>query len=206
MTENEGILPLEVVEKIKSAAAERQANYRNRKDRAKAKLKTEKEVRDATPEAFWTRNRDVSNQARIAELQERQERVFDLLHWMQAQVKGTYNADPNDETVYVGLEEGAANVAADVAAHGICEMEVILLGFWREPELLAELKLNEATQAFCRYGLITGIPGHKLHEWKTWLQRKNPTHLVDPKKCSCSGCTSGPQVAGGVLYESLLHL
>jgi hypothetical protein len=112
---------------------------------------------------------------------------------MEAQVNGTYDADPNDETVYVGLEEGAADVAADVGEHGICEMEVYLLKFWQDPNIFAMLtQRGNATSIFVRYGIVVGVPGHRLHEWEQWLQSRKPTNPQPTSGYTTLRCVNSP--------------
>jgi hypothetical protein len=175
----EGILSDATITKIKATTTRRKSkrdanNAAAYAVRRKQRVE-EKEILDATPDAFWQRNISVANQTRLAELLEQQERVFDQLHWMDAQVNGTYDVDPNDATVYVGVEEGAADVAADVATNGICQMEVLLVEFWRTPAVFAQLTQREnATATFARLGIITAIPDHRLHAWQTWLASRRP--------------------------------
>lgn len=172
--EREGTLTTEQAGKLEAHRAsdrERQSAKRQR-DRDRVAV-----AGDETPETFWKRNREVANQTQIAALLERQERVFDLLHWMEAQVNGTYDVDPNDETAYVGLEEGTADVAADVTEHGAVPVETILLEFWKRPDTFAMLtQRGDGTNIFVRYGIVTGLPGHRLHEWEQWVASRKPMH------------------------------
>jgi hypothetical protein len=181
MTQHEGILPLEAVAKIKSAAAERQANYRARKDRAKAKLKAEADVVNQTPDRFWAKNREIASQTKIATLLERESYILDIVQVMNETIQGEVELDA----------EFADLVAAEIREHGICETEIILLEFWREPELLAELKSNEATKVFCKYGVVTAVPGKSLHDFQTWMASRKPatqnfyTPLSVSMQCQC---------------------
>jgi len=160
-----GILSTEQADQIREAARVRQANYRARKDREKAKRHAEADARNETPHHYWSVNRSAANQTRIAELQERQEYVSNLLRTMSDAMTGAVSPD------LLFLDEVDADVKTDVAEHGICEMEVYLLEFWKRPEMISELTLNEATKVFVKYGIVTAVPGHRLHAWQTWLSQ-----------------------------------
>jgi hypothetical protein len=160
MTEQEGILTPEQVERIK--ARERKRKQRANEKSAAASAQAE------TPESFWKRNREVSNQTRIAELKEREAYVFALLSDIRTVMEGR----SPDEQFAADVEE---EIKADVAEHGICQMEVYLLEFWKRPDTFAMLcQRGDATSIFTRYGLVTAILGHRLAEWEKWLQSRNP--------------------------------
>jgi hypothetical protein len=189
MTKHEAILPLEAVEKIRSAAAERQANYRARKDRAKAKLKAESDAVNQTPDRFWEKNRSVANQTKIVALLDRQDYVLDLVQVISETIAGDVDLD----------QPFADLVAADVAEHGICETEAYLLEFWKDPDKFAMLcQRGDATSSLVRYGIVAGIPGHKLYEFQTWMKSKPATpqllnFYVSPYttlQCSCGSLPS----------------
>jgi hypothetical protein len=152
--------------------AERQRNKRKRI----AEEKEAKAASDAsqTCEQFWQAQRNLVSRETLAPLLARQEIVFDTLHWMKAQIDGTYDVDPNDSTVFVGLAEGIADLEADVREHGTCLMEITLLGeFWKSPELLPVLMArNDATGTFARYGIVTAIPEHRYHEFQQFLTKQ----------------------------------
>jgi hypothetical protein len=45
---------------------------------------------------FWNESLKTADPAKLAEWEERQERVLDTLHWMESWVNGTYNVSPDD--------------------------------------------------------------------------------------------------------------
>jgi hypothetical protein len=145
-------------------AAERKRDQRARERAAKGP------VEELTVHGFWEKNREVANQDQIAELLERQDFVFAHLQAMDAAMTGSVSPD------LLFPDEVDHDVKADVSEHGICEMEVCLLDFWKKPGtfqmLMAHQKMNAATRAFARYGLITAVPGHRLHVWNDWLAQK----------------------------------
>jgi len=158
------ILTEEQIAELKATANRKEARAKNKAKKQRDQRAEEKEVRDATPEIFWKRNRDVANQAQITSLLERQEYVFALLEDIRTVIEGR----APDVEFATDVEE---EIKADVGEHGICQMEVVLLEFWKSPNTLAMLTLRgDATSTFARYGLAIAIPGHRLHEWESWLR------------------------------------
>jgi hypothetical protein len=127
--------------------------------------------------------------------------------------------DPSDTECYVSLKEGAADVAAFVRGYGICQMEVIWLDFWKQgnvdyhellnaqgskanghlakmyeqTNIFQMLTENEGpTEKFVRYGIIVGIPGHKLFEFEQFLatQKAKETATSPAPAPSESGWTT----------------
>ena len=160
------ILTEEQIVELKATANRKEARAKNKAKKQRDQRAEEKEVRDATPEIFWKRNRDVANQTQIAALVERQQYVFALLDDIRTVIE-----DHAPDTEFAAdVEE---EIKADVGEHGICQMEVVLLEFWKSPELFAELmERGDATSTFARYGLVTAVPGHRLHEWESWLRSR----------------------------------
>jgi hypothetical protein len=173
MTEQEGgLLSAEQVEKIKAIDNRRERDRLRKAAKAKSTKKTES---GETVEKFWTRNRDIANQKQIAALLERQEYVFNLLSVMD----DARLSRVSDEFLFPS--EVDEDVKADIAEHGICEMEVMLLEFWKHPNVFTQLtQRNDATTTFARYGLVVAIPGHRLHEWQEWLASKQPKSQPPP--------------------------
>lgn len=222
MSDNDGIIPAAQVLEIKSKAARRQARYRANLELAKQKRKAESDAVNQTPDRFWEKNRSAANQTKIEKYLEQQERVLDQLHWMETQVKGT--GVPPSDIDYVSLEEGAADVTAFVAEYGICQMEIIWLKFWLDAEtregfifelmsksskasdsflssqkgvdVFSEItKHQDATAVFAKYGIVTAVPGHRLHAWQTWLRSRQapkpqPLNRYTSLQCVCGSLPS----------------
>jgi hypothetical protein len=155
-------------------AAIEEKRKKNRESQAKrrqrikqAKIAAQAVLDNQTLEEFWRKNRTVANQTHIAELQEREEYVLALLDDMELAMEGSHNED--DE---LWLESVREEVEADVKQFGAVAIETGLLGFHRDPNTFAMLmgKVNSATQTFIRFGIITGIPGHRLHQWQEHLK------------------------------------
>jgi hypothetical protein len=160
-----------------STPAEREAARLRKRAQRERERAAKGPVEELTVHVFWEKNREVANQDHIAELRERQERVFDLLSWMEEAINGTL--PPETDELFVSVEEGSADLAVFVKEHGECAMEVYLLEFWKSPNTFAALmqseKVNAATKAFVRFGLVTGIPAYRLHEWDTWYASQQPS-------------------------------
>jgi hypothetical protein len=152
------ILSESQIAKLKATADHKEAKGKRKAARQREQRAEEKEARDATPDAFWQHNRSVASQTQIAALKERQTYVLSLLDDIRTVLEGRSFAPDVEE-----------EIKADVAEHGICEMEIYLLQFWRDPEMFAELILNEPTKIFARYGLVVGVPARRLHAWQAWL-------------------------------------
>jgi hypothetical protein len=164
--ETSGLLTAEQEAKIARIDARRE-RARLRKANQRRREAIAKKTNDETVESFWQRNREVGNQRQIAEVLERQEYVFALLDDVRAVTEGR----AFDDEFASDVEQ---EILEDVAEHGICEMEVMLLEFWCNPSVFAQLtQRDDATATFVRYGVVAGIPGHRLHEWQTWLASKN---------------------------------
>jgi hypothetical protein len=155
--ENEmGILSPEQVERIK-------ARDRKRAQRAREKS-AEGAAQSETPEAFWQRHKDAASSSQIAGLLARQDYVLNLLQTMSDAMTGAVSPE------LLFPDEVNADVKADVAQHGFCQMEIVLLDFWKHPEMIPELVMNEPTKTFLNFGILTALPDHKLHEWNEWME------------------------------------
>jgi hypothetical protein len=152
---------------------------RKREERRRDKAAEEAD-KSATVEQFWKAQRSLVSRETLAPMLERQEAVLDTLHWLKAQMEGTYDVDPNDSTVYVGFEEGAADLIADYEANGYVQTEIAWLDFWKNPDLLQRLlSRNDATATFARYGIITAIPDHHYNAFQKFLKAKLKIELPD---------------------------
>jgi hypothetical protein len=165
---SEGILPKEKATAIREKFDLKQQkvdakNAKKRKDRADAK-----EVRDSSPEHFWQLNRKaLANESQIAAYLEREQVVFDFLEDIRTVMEGR---EPDPEFI-TDLE---AEIRADVAEHGICQIEVALLEFWKDREVFASIIQREGpTAIFARYGIVVAIPDHRLHAWNEWYSPRN---------------------------------
>jgi len=104
-------------EEVREGWRARQQNKRERDAEKEAER-----VRQNTfesPLQFWEVQRKKLSEDELARLNERQESVFDQVHWMESWANGTYDVSPDDALYYVGLEEGIADLEADVAQHGL---------------------------------------------------------------------------------------
>jgi hypothetical protein len=212
MVENDdgGILSAEQVAEPRAAyptpktaaerAKERREAARQRKRDQRARDKAEKETQAAMSQAetikdFWNESLKTADPAKLAEWEERQERVLDTLHWMESWVNGTYNVSPDDTLCYVGLEEGIADLEADVAKHGLTIIEVTLIPFWKPEEkdfFQRVVNRSGPTEVFIRYGIIVGIPEHRygvFHE-KFIQKPKALTSYASTLSCLCGATTS----------------
>jgi hypothetical protein len=145
---------------------------RKRDQRAREKAKASGSVGEATVHDFWHRNISVANPDRIAELRERQDYVIDLLSVMSDTMAGKRPIEwEDDATVNDDAQE-------DVTKYGECMMETVLLEFWKHPNtyqmLMNSEKSSAATKAFVRFGIVSGLPSHRLHEWDTWYASQQP--------------------------------
>ena len=161
-------LPLDECKKCDAAARAR--GYRKIK-------KAEKEAdRSQTVEQFWKAQRSLIPPATLAAMLERQERVKDQVHWMTAQMNGSYDADPNDASVYVGLEEGVADLLADVREHGLTQTLIYQWkNYWQIPEhfeMLTSPKASAADDAFARYGVVIGVPERLFSAFQEFLSQE----------------------------------
>lgn len=161
-----GILSAEQVQRIR--AKERKQRQRAREKSAEAAAQAE------TPDVFWQRNREVANEASLAELQERESCVFALLHDIETVMEG----DVLDAEFVIDVEQ---EVKDDIEQNGICQMEVLLLSFWKSADVFAKLtQRGDATATFVRYGIIAAIPGHRLAQSSQWLQTQKASQTTTP--------------------------
>jgi len=174
-----------IAEMTPEEAAAQRADWaaRKKQERDAARVKKEALKADSTPNVFWTLNRSTSNHTRIVELWERQDYVFALLADMESAMGGNHG---EDEELFVKSVQD--EVDADFTQFGTVAIEVGLLEFWKYPNLFANLMAtgNEATKHFLRYGIISAIPSHKLHQWQTWLSKRNSV----PQQQHTSGYTA----------------
>lgn len=150
------------------------ARQRNKRKRV-ANEKAAQAASDSTQtlDAFWKAQRSLVSRETLAPMLARQERVLDSLHWLKAQLDGTYDVDPNEAEFYVSFEEGAADIIRDYETFGFCQTEISWNEFWRNPELLQMLtSRNDATATYARYGIITAVPSHHYHVFQKHLKQK----------------------------------
>ncbi len=169
----------------RNSARARRAKARQGREAAKAIAAGE------TVQQFWTRTIGTAQPDHIAQLEERQSYVLDLCDDAELAMEGTHGEDGE-----LWVESVREEVEGDIAEHGVVALELILLEFWRFPHLFARLmaKANEPTRQFLRYGLVTAIPAHRLHQWQTWLASRKPAAQqlfsnFGSLKCSTPGCT-----------------
>jgi hypothetical protein len=152
-----------------------------------------------SPLQFWEAQLKKLSEDEIAKLNERQERIFDTLHWMESWANGTYDVDPIDETAYLGLEEGIADLEADVAQHGLTMIEVTLIPFWKLDEkdfLNRVVAKGGATATFIQYGIVTAIPEHRYAAFaQKFMQKRTEIEgsYYAPLTCPCGATSSVPK-------------
>jgi len=127
-----------------------------------------------TIQQFWAESLKLADAQKLAEWRERQECVFDTLHWMESWMDGTYNIHPSETEYYVGIEEGDEDLRRDIAEFGECGVTPILwIGpFWQDPDLLAQLTSGDTPSAvFAKFGILTALPDLKIHQWEQFMAR-----------------------------------
>lgn len=135
------------------------------------------ETRVKTKEQFWELNR-ASVTGKIPAWKERQESVLDTLAWFDRLDAGTETKELCGED-YVSVEEGLADVLADIEANGVTRLGNVYenrdipvdwvdgyfsgRAFYRDAEVFRMLcQENEPTRVFATTGLITAPP-----DWMT---------------------------------------
>jgi hypothetical protein len=174
------ILSPEVIDGLQTPA---QIADRERKDKDAARKKferqkaaAEKAVADIeTKEDLWQHNRKLLSESELTALLEKQERVFDQVHWVNGVLDGT-NLPPDDPD-YVSVEEGAEDLLAFVKTHGTVTMEVALIPeYWKTPLYRDKFQHGtDPTSIFARLGLVTALPGHKVHQFEQFIAAQNVT-------------------------------
>jgi hypothetical protein len=175
---------------------------RKRNERSKVKQQKEQSAQSTAEtqmptQEWWNLNRSKLTEAQNAELAARQETVLDTLHWMQAWTKGTYNVDPSATDYYVGLEEGTADMEADIAkfdatyCFDTASMHTEI--FRTSPTFRETIKDygraifngENATEIWLKYGYLVAVPsqlacdlGMKSHKWHNQCQRCGKTTVV----------------------------
>jgi len=205
------ILPPEKVAELRAHAdrkvAVKREYDRRRREAAKAARAAETEAQDSTPNHYWEVSRSAASQTQIASYLERQEYVLNLTEDINLVIAGK-SPDAEFETDVV--EE----IKADVEQFGLCETEVMLLPFWRDPNVRKMLlaRDGEATKTFVRYGIVTALSTYTFHEWEEWVQARKPS-LPQPlnnfttMQCACGDQRSLPEEIArsyqekGIAYE-----
>jgi hypothetical protein len=156
------------------AEAEARERERLRGIARRKEARAEKEVDSIEScEQLWAMNRKLLPEAELSALLEKQERVWDQLHWLESVMDGTYNVDPSDTECYVSIEEGAADLFEIVKANGTVMMEVVLIDqYWKNADLYQRFEGNDPTSIFARTGLVIATPGHKLHQFQQFLSQR----------------------------------
>jgi len=163
-----------------AANVEAEQRYKQKKD-AERKAKS----RATTIEQFWAASLKFGNAEKIAAWKVRQERVFDLMWYIEQHVKGTYDASPErdatlpeDEAEFVSVEHGDADLREDLAAHGQCSRNTILRAgkFWRNSEHMEKYNGDDANSVFARYGLLIGVPVDTVRDWDIYLREYRSQH------------------------------
>ena len=114
---------------------------------------------------------------------------------MESWVNGTYDVSPDDTLCYVGLEEGIADLEADVAQHGLAMIEVTLIPFWKLEEkdfFNRVVAKGGATATFIQCGIVTAVPEHRYAAFAEKFMQK-PTTITpyaSTLSCLCGQSTS----------------
>lgn len=191
----------QTVETAEEAAARRE------KDAARKRLErraaaAEKAVADIESyEQLWQHNRKQLPETELNALLEKQERVWDQLHWTNAVMNGTYDVSPDDTECFVSVEEGAADLFEFVKTHGTVTMELILIPeYWKTPLYAEKFQGSDPTGIFARLGLVISVPGHKLHQFEQYLATRKATGSATAPpgngyvQMQCTSCTSPTSV------------
>jgi hypothetical protein len=168
----EGLLtPAQIVER------EHKDKDAKRKRDERARTRVEKELDSVTTkEELWEKNRKLIPEAELTTLLEKQEHVFDQVHWVNGVLGGT-NLPPDDPD-YVSVEEGAEDLLAFVKANGVVTMELILLGaYWQQPIYAEKFQHGtDPTSVFARLGLLTALPSHSVHAFEQFIASRNTVY------------------------------
>jgi hypothetical protein len=161
----------EVAKETDEMAAARRAKDAARKKVERDHARAEKEFEGIeTKEALWAHNRAQLPESELTALLEKQEKVRDLVYWVNDVLAGT-NLPPEDPD-YVSLEEGSQDLFEFAKTHGRVAMEIVLLGqYWKEPIYTEKFQGSDPTSIFARTGLVTAMPSHKLFQLEQFLAR-----------------------------------
>lgn len=171
----------------------RQQNKRDRDAEKEAER-----VRESTfdsPLQFWEAQRTSLQTDELAKMLERQETVFDTLHWMEEWINGTYNVSPHDGLHYVGLDEGISDLLEDVGKHGLVTMEITLIDrFWEDTQFFQRVVgRGEPTATFAKYGVLVGVPERRYYQFAQKFLQKSTMPAPKSKwvtiKCQNADCT-----------------
>jgi hypothetical protein len=191
------------------AAARRAADAKRKRDeRARKKLEdAAKATKDTlaqaeTLEEFWAASLTTADAQKLAEWRARQEEIFDTLYWMRQVMDGTYNVSPTDTECYVGIEEGDEDIKRQLRDYGEAGITPVLLlvKFWADPELFAQLtKTENPTAIFAKFGILVGLPDLKVHQWGQFIsayRRSKQPRIEVPQvfyvSIHCSSCNAPP--------------
>lgn len=150
---------------------------KRREENGKPTIEDRVADRVTTKEQFWELNRLSESSQRISAWKERQEVVLDTLAWLDRLNAGTETPELCGEN-YVSLEEGLADVLADIEEHGVAHLgrvytadwpdvipadwpDGIFTGraFYKDAEVYRWLcEENEPTRVYVTTGLITALP------------------------------------------------
>lgn len=150
---------------------------RKRAQRSQEKEEKAKKAKNRLPISEWQEdNRRQLGKDHREELEERQERVLDQIHWLKAQIDGTYNVTPDETDYFVNFADGMLDVQDDVNQYGV--LHTLDIGaefineYRRNPEFRASFKnINSAwgspifhgenaDEIWIRYGYLTAIPSN----------------------------------------------
>jgi hypothetical protein len=144
---------------------------------------------------FWAASLKGGNQQKIVEWKARQERVFDLMWYIEQHANGNYTnpaspyyCDPKHSECFVSVEEGDADLREDIAQHGTCSRVILEMGrFWKNPARLKLYSDESPNSIFARFGILIAVPTDVVRKWDEFLKEyREFVALV----CSCGAQTS----------------
>jgi len=192
----------EVVQTPAPAAKKRIRNVANIEAEQRYKEKKLRERKERTGadtfEEFWAASLKGGNQKQIAAWKARQERVFDLMWYIEHNVSGDYNnpasphyCDPNDTECFVGVEEGNQDLREDLAQYGQCSRAILSLGrFWKNAARMNNYKGDDAVSVLATYGILIAVPTDLVRQWDEYLKEYRKKQEDVTLTCSCGTQTS----------------
>jgi len=153
---------------------------------------------------FWAASLKGGNAGKIAAWKTRQERVFDLMWYIEKHVNGTYDASPErdatlpeDKQEYVKVEDGDKDLREDLAEYGECSRALLQAGkFWKNPARLKLYSGDDANSVFARFGLLIAVPTDVVRKWDQFLREyRNQQAVPQPEEYVTLACLCGTQIS-----------
>ncbi len=152
---------------------------------------------------FWAASLKGGNQQKIAAWKVRQERVFDLMWYIEEHLNGNYTnpaspryCDPNDSECFVGVEEGDQDLREDLAQYGQCSRALLNAGkFWKNPARLKLYSGDDANSVFARFGILIAVPTDVVRKWDEYLREYRSQPAPQPEEYVTLTCLCGTQTS-----------